>query len=107
MDQLKSSLKIIMKSEPNLIPDKRKRDEVQVAVISKTLQTLLTAYATSLEEDEQLLRQGNLSDRLRMIIQVRAGEKKLLGEAMEFLRSQGDVEDVDDGQTAKRRKTNH
>jgi hypothetical protein len=104
MDQLKSALKIIAKAEPNLIPDKRKRDEVQHAVVAQSLQALLSAYGTTLAEDEAMLTEGSISDRQRMTVAVRAGEKKLLSEAIEFMRQQ-DAEENSEGQSAKRQRT--
>lgn len=104
MDQLKSALKIIAKLEPHLIPDKRKRDEVQHAVLAKSLQSLLSAYGTSLAEDEAIMNQPSLDDRHRMTVMVRAGEKKLLSEALEFLQRQDDEDEEMDGQSAKRQR---
>ncbi|KAK0383727.1 hypothetical protein NLU13_9638 [Sarocladium strictum] len=102
-DQLKSALKIIAKAEPSLIPDKRKRDEVQHAVIAQSLQALLDAYGSSLQEDETILAGGGISDRQRMTVIVRAGEKKLLTEALDFLRAQN-ADDALEGQSAKRQR---
>ncbi|KAH8177051.1 SET domain-containing protein [Sarocladium implicatum] len=104
MDQLKSALKIVSKLEPHLIPDKRKRDEVQHAVLAKSLQTLLSAYGTSLAEDEAILAGSSLGDRHKMTIIVRAGEKKLLGEALDFLHKQDDEDEEMEGQSAKRQR---
>lgn len=103
MDQLKSALKIVAKAEPHLIADKGKRDAVQHAVIAKSLQALLSAYETSLAEDEASLTAGGVSDRQRMTLVVRTGEKRLLSEAIEFMRQQ-DNEEAPDGQSAKRRR---
>ncbi|KAI8258292.1 Ribosomal lysine N-methyltransferase 4 [Colletotrichum sp. SAR 10_98] len=91
-EQLKAVLKAIKKINGDLIPDKRKRDEVFHAVIVSTLQKILSQYPTSTQEDEALLSTGDLTTRQRMAIQVRLGEKKLLQEALEFAGSTAPAE---------------
>ncbi|UPK93417.1 hypothetical protein LCI18_004352 [Fusarium solani-melongenae] len=80
--QLKTFLKGVKKAQPEAIPDKRKRDEIHHAVLAKTLQALASKYPTSTSEDQILLQGQNLSQRTRMAIEVRLGEKKLLQEAI-------------------------
>jgi len=104
MDQLKSALKIVAKVEPQLIADKRKREEAQQAIVALTLQSLLSAYGTTLGEDEAILAEGNLSERQKAIVVVRSGEKRLLSEAISFLRQQAPNE-ASKGQSAKRQRT--
>ncbi|KAI8206182.1 Ribosomal lysine N-methyltransferase 4 [Colletotrichum sp. SAR 10_76] len=91
-EQLKAVLKAIKKINGDLIPDKRKRDEVFHAVIVSTLQKILSQYPTSTQEDEALLSTGDLTTRQRMAVQVRLGEKKLLQEALEFAGSTAPAE---------------
>lgn len=90
--QLKVFLKGVKKAQPEAIPDKRKRDEIQQAVQAKTLQALVSRYSTSIFEDELLLKCNDLGSRARMAIEVRLGEKKLLREAIAALSSDDDVE---------------
>lgn len=90
--QLKVFLKAISKVENGAIPDKRKRDEAQSAVITKVLQDLEARYATSVLEDQRLLSTSNVGRRQKMAIEVRLGEKKLLQEAKAFLASVGEDE---------------
>ncbi|KAM6518800.1 N-lysine methyltransferase setd6 [Fusarium solani] len=80
--QLKTFLKGVKKAQPEAIPDKRKRDEIHHAVLAKTLQALASKYPTSTSEDQILLQGQDLSQRARMAIEVRLGEKKLLQEAI-------------------------
>lgn len=80
-EQLKEFLKAIKKVQPDSISDKRKRDEVQQAVLSKTLQKLQSRYPTTMAQDLLLLQQSNVSERTRMAVRVRLGEKQLLQEA--------------------------
>lgn len=80
--QLKKFLKGVKKAQPEAIPDKRKRDEIHHAVLAKTLQALASRYPTSTSEDQILLQGQDLSQRTRMAIEVRLGEKKLLQEAI-------------------------
>ncbi|KAH7008682.1 UV-endonuclease UvdE-domain-containing protein [Ilyonectria destructans] len=89
--QLKTFLKGVKKAQPDAIPDKRKRDEIQQTVQAKTLESLVSRYPTSIFEDELLLKK-DLGRRARMAVEVRLGEKKLLREAITALSSDGDVE---------------
>lgn len=90
--QLKTFLKGVKKAQPDAIPDKRKRDEIQQTVQAKTLESLVSRYPTSIFEDELLLKKNDLGRRARMAVEVRLGEKKLLREAITALSSDGDVE---------------
>ncbi|KAK7420188.1 N-lysine methyltransferase setd6 [Neonectria punicea] len=90
--QLKAFLKGVKKAQPDAIPDKRKRDEIQQAVQAKTLQALMSRYPTSIFEDELLLKRNDLNRRARMAIEVRLGEKKLLREAITTISADNDVE---------------
>ncbi|KAJ4321275.1 N-lysine methyltransferase setd6 [Fusarium piperis] len=103
--QLKTFLKGVKKAQPEAIPDKRKRDEIHHAVLAKTLQALASRYPTSTSEDQILLQGQDLSQRTRMAIEVRLGEKKLLQEAI-ALTSSVDVEMTVDDESgpAKRAK---
>lgn len=91
-EQLKTFLKGVKRAKPDAIPDKRKRDEIRQAVMLKTLETLVSRYATTMHDDESLLKKDDLPHRSRMAIEVRLGEKKLLAEAMQAISSDGDVE---------------
>ncbi|KAK7419711.1 N-lysine methyltransferase setd6 [Neonectria magnoliae] len=105
--QLKAFLKGVKKAQPDAIPDKRKRDEIQQAVQAKTLQALVSRYQTSIFEDELLLKTNDLNRRARMAIEVRLGEKKLLREAITTLSTDNDVEmtvDEEESGPAKRVK---
>lgn len=109
-EQLKAVLKAIKKVRGDLIPDKRKRDEVYQHVVAAALQKLLAQYPTTAEEDEALLASGNLTSRQRMAVEVRLGEKRLLKEALQMEGSGhgNTVEEIhDEGQerSSKRART--
>ncbi|KAK8035511.1 hypothetical protein PG993_010506 [Apiospora rasikravindrae] len=82
-EQIATFLKAVRKVSPESIPDKRKRDEISAAVIHQALQLRLSEYPTSEAEDQALLQDANFTDRQKMAIVVRLGEKKLLGEAIQ------------------------
>ncbi len=62
------------------------RSKLATQLVGQVLVALLQLrekeYATSLEEDEALLRVGNFSRRIAMAIQVRHGEKRILRAAI-------------------------
>ncbi|KAF2132303.1 SET domain-containing protein RMS1 [Dothidotthia symphoricarpi CBS 119687] len=84
-DRLKQFLKALKTSNPKLIPDKRKRDELQNTVLREALMAKLAQYPTSTKEDKALLKSDGLSKRHRMAIEVRLGEKQLLEEAVSLV----------------------
>lgn len=85
LEQLKIFLKAVKKIDPESIPDKRKRDDVMQAILAQSLHALESRYPTNATDDESLLRKEGVSQRQRMAIEVRRGEKKLLEEAKEML----------------------
>ena len=86
-EELKDALKIIKKKKPEVIADKRKRDDIANTVLKQVLLEKLAAYPTSAEEDRALLEKSDISHRHRMAIQVRLGEKTLLEEALAMLKA--------------------
>jgi hypothetical protein len=79
------------------IPEMQKTEELRQAVL-KVLERRRGEYETSLEEDERLLR-GDLGLRKRMAVEVRIGEKRILGKA------RGRIEGWDVEPVMKRQKT--
>lgn len=74
-------LSSIRQREPKELEQEVKR---QILVILRTIVEKRTEeYATRLEEDEELLK-GEISERMRMAVEVRLGEKRVLREAMEW-----------------------
>ncbi|TVY81470.1 Ribosomal lysine N-methyltransferase [Lachnellula suecica] len=63
------------------------RSKLSTELVGKVLVVLLALrekeYATTLEEDEKLLQQAQLSHRATMAVNVRLGEKQVLREAMQ------------------------
>ncbi|RAL60164.1 hypothetical protein DID88_000788 [Monilinia fructigena] len=76
-----SHLKAISNSESSLPSRSKLTTELAGEVLVTLLQVREKEYLTTLEEDEDLLKNANLSIRTAMAIQVRSGEKKVLREA--------------------------
>ncbi|THY12543.1 SET domain-containing protein RMS1 [Aureobasidium pullulans] len=68
----------------------------------------LSQYGTTVEQDEQLLKNTDLEGRHRMAVSVRLGEKQLLKEAKAFIPAQLEkykpVQEEEEGRSAKRQK---
>ncbi|KKA27725.1 hypothetical protein TD95_001300 [Thielaviopsis punctulata] len=80
--QVNLVLKALRKVSSSVVPDKRKREEICLAVMQRLVRAKLAEYATTLEQDMTLLAGGGLAKRARMAAMVRAGEKKLLTEIL-------------------------
>lgn len=102
-EQLKDFLKVVRKLDAASIPDKRKRDEIQHEVISRSLETLVSQYSTTVADDQRLLANGDLSERKRMATIVRLGEKLLLQEAKTYLAAVASEITADDGEAPRKR----
>ncbi|KAK8143085.1 hypothetical protein G3M48_007731 [Beauveria asiatica] len=89
-EQLHEFLRAVRAVDARLVPDRRrKRDELQTAIAARVLAALEAQYPTTLAQDEQLLASGGpLSDKERMAVVVRVGEKRLLREARAFLEAE-------------------
>ncbi|TQV94708.1 SET domain-containing protein RMS1 [Cordyceps javanica] len=94
-EQLRDFLRAVRAVDAALVPDKRKRDELQAAITAQALAALEAQYPTTLAQDEQALAAaaadaspGLAGDRERMALVVRVGEKRLLREARAFLETQ-------------------
>ncbi|KAF2823201.1 SET domain-containing protein RMS1 [Ophiobolus disseminans] len=105
-EQLKTFLKALKKARPDSFADKRKRGEICIAAITQALTAKLEQYPTSAQEDEALLKKGDLSKRHRMAIEVRLGEKKLLQEGVALMQQTASEDEAatEEGST-KRAKT--
>lgn len=102
-EQLKAVLKSVKKAQPNAIPDKRKRDEIHRTALVRTVEHIASQYSTGIVEDEVLLKSGNLTQRARMAVEVRLGEKRLLREALERMSEGEDVEMADGDEALHKR----
>jgi SET domain-containing protein 6 len=96
-------LKAIKKSKPDAVADKRKRIEACKGAITEALRTKLGQYPTSIEEDEALLKKGDLEKRPRMAIEVRMGEKMLLQEAKDLMQGGDTSSEEANGERAPKR----
>lgn len=102
--QLKIVLKEVKKAQPQIIQDKRKRDEIHHAILVKTLERLISQYPTSAIEDRLLLKNEEPGSRTRMAIEVRLGEKLLLQEALRAITADEDTEMIMDGDDAPQKR---
>jgi SET domain-containing protein 6 len=91
-EQFKTFLKALKKAKPEVMSDKRKRDEIYTTVMGNVLTAKLAQYPTTVEEDEALLKKSDIAKRHRMAIEVRLGEKRLVQEAIALV--QGEEEPV-------------
>lgn len=60
------------------LPVSRANEELICQVVRGACKSALSGYHTTIEEDEKLLEEGNLSSRLATAVGVRRGEKKVL-----------------------------
>ncbi|MBE3050244.1 SETD3 family histone-lysine N-methyltransferase [Candidatus Bathyarchaeota archaeon] len=82
-------LKSFRRVSASVIPDKRKREEIHRTVLPQIISARLAEYPTSLAQDMELLADAQTAGRRRMAIEVRAGEKKVLQEALELANARG------------------
>ncbi|KAH8895506.1 SET domain-containing protein [Thozetella sp. PMI_491] len=91
VEQVKAFLKAARKAAPELgLDDKNKREAVYLESVLKSLRDRAAQYATSLEQDEQLLAEGRVEGRARMAVLVRRGEKLLLRDAQSWVQTKID-----------------
>lgn len=91
-EELKDALKTIKKKNPEVFADRKQRDEIANSIITQVLKEKLKDYPTSISEDRAELRKSNLTNRRRMAIEIRLGEKVLLEEALAMLRARAEVD---------------
>ncbi|KAI3394265.1 hypothetical protein diail_2968 [Diaporthe ilicicola] len=113
VEQLKSVLKAVKKVKPEAVPDKPARDRVIYSVIARALEERTRQYSTTVEQDlKQYEAEKNQSDRKtqrrRMALDVRIGEKVLLRQATESVKAKlaelAKAESDSDKPSAKRRR---
>jgi len=90
-EQINAILKAVRKTSSAMIPDKQKRDEICFSAMRRAFELKLAQYATSSDEDAQLLSTDTVSGRPRMALFVRYGEKLLLQEAIELANQKVDA----------------
>ncbi|THW19297.1 SET domain-containing protein RMS1 [Aureobasidium pullulans] len=77
-------------------------------IMDAVIPARLAQYGTTIEQDEQLLKNTDLEGRHRMAVSVRLGEKQLLKEAKAFIPAQLEkykpVQEEEEGRSAKRQK---
>lgn len=97
-EELRDAVKIIKKHRPEVVAEKRKRDEIAHTVITQVLTGKLAEYLTSVEEDRALLQRSDLTNRHRMAVEVRLGEKLLLEESLTMMKERAGAVSKEDGQ---------
>ncbi|KAJ4760272.1 Protein-lysine N-methyltransferase EFM1 [Rhynchospora pubera] len=60
------------------LPVSRENEEAICRVVRDACKNALSAYDTSVEEDERLMESGNLDSRMKIAVGIRAGEKRVL-----------------------------
>jgi SET domain-containing protein 6 len=92
-------------------PNKVQRKQLKLAyyeIMDAVISARLVQYGTTVEQDEQLLKNSDVEARHKMAVFVRFGEKKLLKEAKEFIPAQLEkykpVQEEEEGRSAKRQK---
>ncbi|CAI4210513.1 unnamed protein product [Parascedosporium putredinis] len=75
-------LKAFRKVSASVVADKRKREETCREVLPLVLSNRLSEYSTTLADDELILADPQTTGRFRMAVEARAGEKRLLHEAL-------------------------
>ncbi|XP_072977141.1 ribulose-1,5 bisphosphate carboxylase/oxygenase large subunit N-methyltransferase, chloroplastic [Typha angustifolia] len=68
------------------LPVSPANEETICRVVRDACKSALSAYQTTVEEDEELMRSGNLDSRLRIAVGIRAGEKKVLQQIDDIFR---------------------
>lgn len=84
-EQLAALIKQAKKLLKTELKDKRKRESLYYLSVLSALIAKEEQYPTTRQEDEEMLMKDDLSKRHRMAIEVRLGEKKLLGEAISMV----------------------
>ncbi|KAK4715125.1 hypothetical protein R3W88_013463 [Solanum pinnatisectum] len=68
------------------LPVSRANEELICKVVRDACKSALSAYHTTIKEDERLMEEGNLSSRLQIAVGIRAGEKKVLQQIDDIFR---------------------
>ncbi|KAH8847760.1 hypothetical protein MCOR27_001882 [Pyricularia oryzae] len=86
LDMAKARFKEIKTIRPDAVPDKKFRDRIIYSAVREAASAKMAEYGTTLEEDlAKLSTLDSNQPRLRMAMEVRIGEKKLLHEAIAWL----------------------
>ncbi|KAJ8547963.1 hypothetical protein K7X08_021199 [Anisodus acutangulus] len=68
------------------LPVSRANEERICKVVRDACKSALSGYHTTIEEDEKLMEEGNLSSRLQIAVEIRAGEKEVLQQIDDIFR---------------------
>ncbi|KAL2226180.1 ribulose-1,5 bisphosphate carboxylase/oxygenase large subunit N-methyltransferase, chloroplastic [Sesamum indicum] len=68
------------------LPISRANEELICKVVRSACKSALSGYPTTIEEDEKLKEEGNLSPRLEIAVGIRIGEKKVLQQIDDIFR---------------------
>ncbi|KAJ4389046.1 Ribosomal lysine N-methyltransferase 4 [Gnomoniopsis smithogilvyi] len=109
VEQAKEILKVVKKVREEAVPDKTARDRVIYSAIATAIDERTKEYSTTLDQDQMLYQNSNdWSQRKRMAVFVRMGEKRILMQAAQQARQKLAILEIaardGDGRSAKRRK---
>ncbi|TLD30459.1 hypothetical protein PspLS_02469 [Pyricularia sp. CBS 133598] len=86
LDMAKARFREIKTTRPDAVPDKKFRDRIIYSAVREAAIGKLAEYGSILDDDlAKLSTLGSNQSRLRMAMEVRIGEKKLLHEAIAWL----------------------
>ena len=102
--QLKSFLSKVKNADPTMLSEKRSRNEILMRIVGSALQMRLAEYPTTAEEDEKALLETELTSRVRMAVEVRLGEKRLLKETLLLTSAESNADGQENEPTSKRQK---
>ncbi|MCD7460730.1 hypothetical protein HAX54_044310 [Datura stramonium] len=68
------------------LPVSRTNEELICKIVRDACKSAVSGYHTTIEEDEKLMEEGNLSSRLHIAVGIRAGEKKVLQQIDDIFR---------------------
>lgn len=109
VEQAKEMLKVVKKVREEAVPDKTTRDRIIYSAIATAIDERTKEYSTTLDQDQMLFQNSDdWSQRKRMAVSVRMGEKRILIQAAALAREKLAMLQVaardGDGRSAKRRK---
>lgn len=109
VEQAKEMLKVVKKVHQEAVPDKTARDRIIYSAVATAIDERTKEYNTTLDQDQMLYQNSNgWSQRKRMAVFVRMGEKRILMQAAQQARQKLAILEIaardGDGRSAKRRK---
>lgn len=109
VEQAKEMLKVVKKVREEAVPDKTARDRIIYSAVATAIDERIKEYASTLDQDQMLYQNSDgWSQRKKMAVFVRMGEKRILMQALQSARQKLAILEIaardGDGRSAKRRK---